>query len=123
MEEVKTGWELLSNHGMVLLHLAASPERTQRDLSHTLGITERQVGRIINDLEGAGMLQIERRGRRNYYVINANARLRHPTLSHIQIGEIMDAVTPALKAGAEEPVETGGAVSMTGSAPRGRGLA
>ena len=103
VEEEKARWELLSNHGMVLVHLAASPSRTQRDLSYTLGITERQVGRIINELRAADMLRIERRGRRNSYIINPNARMRHPTLSHIPIRGLVEALAPALKRGAEEP--------------------
>lgn len=115
MEEERASWELLSNHGMVLLHLAASPGRTQRDLSYVLGITERQVGRIINELRDAGMLRIERRGRRNSYTIDLDARMRHPALSHIPVGRMVDALAPALKRGAEQPAWPGRYRSTGGS--------
>ncbi len=40
-------WSLFSSHGLVLVHAAANPAVTQRELSDTLGLTERQVGRIV----------------------------------------------------------------------------
>ena len=63
----KREWTLLSNHGMVLLHLAAHPDLTQRELAHALGITETRVGTIVGELEAAGMVGVERGGWRNSY--------------------------------------------------------
>ncbi len=42
----------------------------------------------------AGMVQVERAGRRNSYTINPQARLRHPTLAHITLDRIVQAVSP-----------------------------
>ncbi len=81
MHQTHREWTILSNHGLVLFHIAANPNTTQRELSATLEITERQVGRIVQDLAAAGMLQIQRRGRRNSYIVNPNAHFRHPTLA------------------------------------------
>ena len=92
----KHEWTILSNHGMVLLHLAANPDLTQRELAYALGITENRVGTIVKDLEGAGMVRVERGGWRNSYRVNPEAHLRHPTLSHIPLGRLIDAVNPLL---------------------------
>ncbi len=92
----KHEWTLLSNHGMVLLHLAANPDLTQRELAYALGITENRVGTIVGDLERAGMVQVDRGGWRNSYRVNPEAHLRHPTLSHIPLRRLIDAVSPLL---------------------------
>ncbi len=85
---------VLSNHGMVLFHLAANPQLTQRELSDALGITERRVAQIVKDLATADMIRIERRGSRNYYEVNPDAPLRHPTLAHIPLRRIIAALLP-----------------------------
>jgi len=92
----KREWTILSNHGMVLLHLAAHPDLTQRELAHTLGITENRVGTIVRDLELAGMIGVERGGWRNSYRVNPEACLPYPTLSHIPLRRLIEAVTPRL---------------------------
>ena len=95
MSETKTGWTLLSSHGLVLFHVAAHPDHTLRQMSDVLGITERQVARIVKDLAEAGLLRIERRGRRNYYTVNSKSRLWDPALSQIELSRILEAVVPA----------------------------
>ncbi len=107
MNQIHREWTILSNHGIVLFHIAANPNTTQRELSAALGITERQVGRIVQDLTAAGMLQIQPRGRRNTYVVNPDAYLRHPTLSHIPLRCIITAVVPYLRQRVEASAERG----------------
>ena len=94
--EGKREWTVLSNHGMVLFHLAANPCLTQRELASALGITEHRVGTIVKELEEAGMVWVERSGWRNSYRVNPDAHLRHPTLSHIPLRRLIDAVTPLM---------------------------
>ena len=103
MQQTKPKWTLLSSHGMVLLHIVANPNITLRQLSHSLGLTERWIGRIVNDLAQANMLHVERRGLRNYYQVNPEAPLRHPTLSHIPLRRIIDAVVPEIRQEDDEP--------------------
>ncbi|HEV2108609.1 MAG TPA: helix-turn-helix domain-containing protein, partial [Thermomicrobiales bacterium] len=83
------------SHGIVLIYLAAHPEATVRATSHAVGITERQVSRIVKDLADAGMLHVVRQGRHNVYSVDPDARLRHPTHSHVPLGRIITAVTEA----------------------------
>jgi hypothetical protein len=83
------GWTFLSNHGHVLLCLAAEPEMRLRDVAAHVGITERAVQRIVADLEYAGYLTRQRRGRRNSYRIHSMLRLRHPVEAHRTVGDLL----------------------------------
>ncbi|MDP9471145.1 MAG: MarR family transcriptional regulator [Chloroflexota bacterium] len=94
-DETWREWTIFSHHGHVLFYVAANPEATIRAISDALGITERHVARILKHLETAGMVQVERSGRRNCYTVNPAARLRHPTLAHITLDRIVQAVTSA----------------------------
>jgi hypothetical protein len=87
-------WTIFSAHGLVLFCLAGAPDLTIREASDALGLTERHVTRIIQELEGAGMLIVTRgaRGRRNTYAVNPHVSLRHPTLAHIPLGRIIEAM-------------------------------
>ena len=106
MQQRYDDWTIFSSHGMVLFHFAANPNSTQRQLSHLLGLTERQIGRIVKDLAGADILYVQRVGRRNTYIVNPQAHLRHPTLAHIPLQRIIAAVVPELKQHVEVSVGT-----------------
>lgn len=86
------GWTFLSNHTHVLVALAAAPDLTLRDLALRVGITERGVIRIVEELEQAGVLSREREGRRNRYLLNLDASLRHPLERHCRIGDLIDLI-------------------------------
>ena len=96
MPKPKRRWTLLSNHGLALFHVAANPSSTLREIAEALGITERQVVRIMKDLVEVGMVQVDRQGRRNCYSINSEARLRHPMLSHVMVGKLLEALAPSM---------------------------
>lgn len=83
-------WTFLTNHSHVLICLAANPDMVLREVSLEVGITERNVQRIVADLEEAGILTREREGRRNHYKINRRNTLRHPIESHVKIGSLLD---------------------------------
>ncbi len=86
------GWTFLSNHTHVLVALAAEPDLTLRDIAQRVGITERGVIRIVEELEQGGVLSREREGRRNRYALNLDASLRHPLEQHCRIGELLDLI-------------------------------
>ncbi len=117
MQQPTRTWSLFSSHGLVLFHVAANPEVTQRELSDTLGLTERQVGRIVKDLRQAEVLRVERRGRQNCYVVNPGAPLRHPTLAHIPLRCIIAAVVPALAGPPEQATAVEAAAPSAGEHP------
>lgn len=78
-------WTFLTNHAHVLLCIAEDPDARMRDMAERVGITERAVQRIIDDLAAGGYLTIEREGRRNRYSINQGLRLRHPVEAHCAV--------------------------------------
>lgn len=80
----------LTNHSHVLVALDTDPELRVRDLASLVGITERAVQRILADLEDAGVVRIEKIGRRNRYRILWSAKLRHPLEHHCSVGGLLD---------------------------------
>ena len=70
-------WGFLTNHAVVLLHLAAHPNSTLREVSKSIGLTERSVITIIRALEEEGIASHTRDGRRNIYKIHYPAVMKH----------------------------------------------
>jgi DNA-binding MarR family transcriptional regulator len=87
-----SGWTFLSNHGHVLVSLAADPEARIRDIADRVGITERAVQMILADLEEAGYVVRERVGRRNHYTVVERGRFRHPLEDHVRVGDFLSLV-------------------------------
>lgn len=87
--QFKHEWTFLSNHTHVLVCLYRNPSCRIRELAHLVGITERAVARILDDLESANVIVVEKEGRRNKYTINLSVPLRHQLESHKTIGELL----------------------------------
>ena len=87
-----SGWTFLTNHSHVLMCLAKDPTVRLREVAETVGITERTVQMIIQDLEHAGVVEKQRNGRRNSYILNLDRHLRHPVESHCTVGDLVDLV-------------------------------
>ena len=83
------GWTFFSNNAHVLVCLTHTPQPTTREIAIRVGITERAVQRIVRRLVEAGVLTIEKDGRRNSYEIDLDQQLRHPLESHKTIGEFI----------------------------------
>ena len=83
------GWTFLSNHGHVLVCIAGDPDLRLRDIASRVGITERAVFSIVNDLETDGYLTRIHVGRRNRYELNRVLPLRHPVESSHTVGELL----------------------------------
>lgn len=88
----REGWTFLTNHGHVLVCLAADPNMLLRDVAARIGITERAVQQIVADLEGAGVITRARSGRRNTYDVSRAGTLRHPLESGVTVGEFIDLI-------------------------------
>jgi DNA-binding IclR family transcriptional regulator len=85
-------WTFLTNHSHVLLCIAEEPEARMRDVAERVGITERAVQRIIDDLAEAGYLLVQREGRRNHYQVVERLRLRHPVEAHCEVSGLINLV-------------------------------
>jgi len=74
--------------------IAKDPDARVRDIAASVGITERAVQRILRELEEAGVVVRERRGRRNHYSIHGDCPLRHPLEQHKSVNDLITLVTP-----------------------------
>jgi len=74
----KPEWTFLTNHAQVLLCVAKNEQITAREIAAVVGITERAVQRILDDLEQEGYIQRFREGRRNRYHTSLERPMRHP---------------------------------------------
>ncbi|MEU9040656.1 MULTISPECIES: helix-turn-helix domain-containing protein [unclassified Kitasatospora] len=82
-------WTFLTNHARVLVQIARDPGIRVRDIAAKCLLTERAVQRIIADLEEAGYLTHERRGRANHYSVIDSKQLRHPADAGPTIAELL----------------------------------
>ena len=90
MEDAKQGWTFLTNHGHVLVAIAAEPDIRGRDIAERVGITERAAQAIVADLVEGGYVSRTREGRRNRYQIIPDAPLRHPLEDDHTIGDLLE---------------------------------
>ena len=88
------GWTFLTNHSHVLICLTRDPHMRLRDIAAEVGITERSVQGIVNDLESAGCLTRHREGRRNRYEIVQDRPMRHRVERGHLVGELLAVMTP-----------------------------
>jgi len=82
-------WTFLTNHAHVLALLHSDPELILRQVAIEVGITERAVQRIVQDLEEGGFIERERVGRQNRYHVMTDQSLRHPIEAHRNIGDLL----------------------------------
>lgn len=86
------GWSLLSNHGHVLIAISRDPDVRVRDIAGAVGISDRAVQGIIADLEAAGYVERQRRGRRNHYELHTGLPMPHPLERDHEVGELLTAL-------------------------------
>ncbi len=82
-------WTFITNHAVVLTLLDREENLTAREIAISLGITERTVIRIINDLEAAGYISKRKVGRQNRYTINTDLPLRRHDQREIPAYELI----------------------------------
>ncbi len=92
MEQNEIGWTFFSNHGHVYFLLATNEDIVVREIAAKVGITERSVLGIIQDLDEAGYIEREKVGRSNRYKIVSKKTLRHPLESNVQLKDLIDLI-------------------------------
>ena len=70
-------WGFLTNHALVLIHVANYPRSTLREIANAVGITERATLSILRLLEADGIISRQREGRRNRYWLEIEALLHY----------------------------------------------
>ncbi len=86
------GWKFVTNHALVLCQIAQKPRITMREISLTLGITEKATHRIITDLETDGYVTKIREGRRLRYRVNHALCLRDEMLQDKAVGDLLEVI-------------------------------
>lgn len=86
-------WTFLTNHAHVLLCITQNPQVRLAEVARLVGIGERSVHSITNDLVQAGYVVRRKRGRNNVYEVNLDRPLRHPLESDHKIAEIFRPLT------------------------------
>ena len=112
MSDAGAGWNFFSNYAHVLVCLAENPDARLRDVAARVDITERTAHRLVIHLEEAGILMRVKEGRRNSYVIDTDARLRHPIESHCTVGELLATILSS--------ADFKALMERSGSTPHGR---
>jgi predicted ArsR family transcriptional regulator len=84
------GWKFLTNHAIVLCLIAQHSRITAREISTTIGITEKTTRNIINDLEADGYITKKREGRRIKYWVDPDMPLRTETQQDKAIGDLLE---------------------------------
>lgn len=82
-------WTILSNHGLVLTYISKYPRSTAREIASAIKITEWTVHKIIAELEKEGYIKRQKAGRQNVYEINSHSFLRHETVRHIKVKDLL----------------------------------
>jgi DNA-binding MarR family transcriptional regulator len=68
-------WRLLSSHGLVLFYISVRPGCSSEDIATALSLTPRSVWGTLGNLRRAGMIEVQREGRRHRYRVNYDARV------------------------------------------------
>jgi hypothetical protein len=92
--EIPHEFTLLTNHTHVLVVIAQKPDVRMREIALLVGITERAVQRIVDDLTSTGFIVVTKDGRRNRYQIQAELPLRHPLDRHRSVGDLIRLIDP-----------------------------
>ena len=88
------GWTFLTNHAQVLLCIAKHNRATAKEIAATVGVTERAVQRILDNLEVEGYIGRFRDGRKNRYEIHGDRPWRHPAQQGCTVRDLLALLPP-----------------------------
>ena len=81
-------WGLLSNHALVLIHVAEHPRSTLRELAMAVGVTDRAALSLLRAIEEDGIVTRRREGRQNAYSVHIEPLLAHRSYGRFTISQI-----------------------------------
>lgn len=88
-------WTFLTNHAHVLVCIAQNREVRLAEIARLVGIGERAVHSIVQDLVDAGYVLRARNGRHNVYEVRLDQPLRHPLEAGHRIADVFGPLTAA----------------------------
>jgi DNA-binding IclR family transcriptional regulator len=101
-------WGFLTNHALVLIHVANNPRSTLREIAGAVGITERATLSILRAMESERIISRQKEGRRNRYWVDFPALLHHQLQGPYSVVELVEALTAIAKRLQEEGSPDGG---------------
>ena len=95
MNGIASEWYHCSSYGTVLMHIAANPHSTTKEIADALCLTRRSVWGTIGALRQRGQVHVVRNGRRHHYYVNMDAPFFHPTISGVKLGDLVGGLARA----------------------------
>ena len=86
-------WTFITNYASVLLLVSKHPQITAREIAQVVGITERAVRLIINDLHIEGYIRKTREGRGVKYAVDSERSMRHKTQQGVAVKHLLSIMT------------------------------
>jgi DNA-binding Lrp family transcriptional regulator len=86
-------WRFLTNHALVLIHVANHPRSTLREIAQAVGITERAALSILRAMEEDDIISRKKEGRRNKYWVDFKALLKYPLGGPYAVVELVEVLT------------------------------
>lgn len=83
-------WGFLTNHALVLIHVANNERSTLREIAAAVGITERAALSILRAMEEDEIIGRQREGRRNRYWVDFNALMEHQLSGPYNVQELVE---------------------------------
>lgn len=96
-------WTFLTNHGHVLLAVAADPDARVNDIAAKVGITPRTTLQILKDLDDGGYVHRSRDGRRTRYAVEPHQHFRHPATASREVDGLIGLFADPPPSTAAEP--------------------
>lgn len=90
-------WGFLTNHALVLIHVANHPRSTLREIAQAAGITERAALSILRLMEEDAIISRQKEGRRNRYWVDYSALLEHRLPGPYSVTELVKNLTDIAK--------------------------
>lgn len=90
-------WSFLTNHALVLIHVANNPRSTLREIASAVGITERAALSILRAMEEDKIISRTKEGRRNRYWVDFQALLEHQLSRPFNVIELAEGLTAISK--------------------------
>ena len=89
LPSMNQGVTLLSEHAHVLLYISNHPEATVCEIAKVLGTSERQLYRLLSELQSAGYLTRVKDGRRNRYLLKESVPLQGGPAGQVTLSEFL----------------------------------
>ena len=110
---------LYTNHGLVLMRIWLDPYARLSDIAADIGIRERAVYLIVQELVEEGFIEKRKVGRRNQYRVNYDRALDYEPLPNTTVRQQIMVVAGALGMRPAEPPQPGaGAVGAGAREPQ-----